>query len=156
MKKHKTIKRLVCLLLLISLGGVFLKGCVSSGNKIKAAEGEVVAAVKDLNTAEEDFRNDVKLFRKQSEQKISNNEVTIAGFNFKLANEMVSNKNVYQQKTNDLDNRNKDLKKRLNDYKGDEVITFAPFKKEFNKDMDALVKAIDAFAMQGKVYVTIQ
>ena len=148
-------KFFIYVLILFLVGAFILKTCSSNSIKIKAAESEVTKAVQNLNNAKDDFKNDVKEFRKVAEQRISNNEVSIAGFNFKLANDKVLNKVIYQQKTNDLDNRNKGMKQRLNDYKGENVITFEPFKTDFNKDMDAIVKAISDFALADKEYVKI-
>ena len=134
--------RIIYLSIFILIAAVIIKGCISPEGKVKAAEKKVVESLQDLNKARDNFADDVKKFRKEMEQKIVDNEMKIADFNFKIANEKLKDKLEYQEKTLALELRNKAMKKRMDDYKGNDIAVWESFKSEYNNDMNALQKSI--------------
>jgi len=134
--------RIIYLSVFIIIAAVILKSCNSPEGKVKAAESKVTESLQDLNKARDSYDDEVKKFRKEMEQKIADNEMKIADFNFKIANEKLKDKLEYEQKTNALELRNKTMKKKLDEYKGDNIAVWESFKSEYNNDMNELQKSI--------------
>ncbi len=117
---------------------LILSSCDTSVDNVKKAEVKVIESKQDLNKARDDFDKDVKEFRKEAEQKISNNELIIAGFKLKLTNKNTTNKLACHQKIKELEIRNNELKKRMNDYQPKVIDSWEPFKSRYTADIDNL------------------
>lgn len=110
----------------------------STSEKLEKAKDNSVEAQEDLNKANSDYLADVENYRKISSERIIANEKSIAEFNQRTSNEKAEAKLEYKKKIAELEKKNSDMKKRLDDYKADGKDKWQDFKTEFNHDMDEL------------------
>jgi chromosome segregation ATPase len=133
---------LVCLALVLLVAAAFLTSCNSPAQKLEAAQENVKDANKDLDKANEAYLKEIEDYRKESAAKISANDKSIAAFNARIENEKKEVRDEYKKKIAELEQKNTDVKKRLDGYKADGKDNWANFKQEFSRDMDALGKAL--------------
>jgi chromosome segregation ATPase len=149
-------KTILCLTVIIFIAGTVFTGCQSSARRVENAENKlddardkVVQAKQDLNEARQDSFTDYQQFRIDSENKIRAHEKSIADFKARIAKEKKENRDLYEKKLTVLEQKNTDLKKKLDEYKADGKENWVAFKTEFTKDMDALGKALKDFVDYG-------
>lgn len=139
--KHKIITLAITSFII----SIALVGCNSSAKKVENAEENREAAREDLAEANEAYLLEVEAFRKESADKIAENERSIAEFNARLVNEKAEAKAAYQKEIDELNRKNSDLKKKLDDYKANGKDQWNSFKNEFSRDMDDLGKSLRDF-----------
>ncbi|MFM2049235.1 MAG: hypothetical protein RI955_1783 [Bacteroidota bacterium] len=122
---------------IISLGLISI-GCNSSSQKVEDAQDNVIEANKDLEKANQDYLTDIENYKKESTEKIDANNKSINDFNARIANEKADAKIAYKNKIVALEQKNNDLKKRLDDYKAEGKDQWKEFKSDFNHDMNKL------------------
>ncbi len=132
--------------LLISSGLLF--ACTSSSNKVEnakenveEAKSDVNEANKELNEANADYVKDMEAYRLLNADRVAANEKSIADFKIRIEKEKRENRAEYNKKLAELEAKNSDMKKKLDDYKGEGKDGWDKFKAEFNRDMDELGQA---------------
>ena len=117
--------------------GSILSSCQSSTNKVESKEDnllkekeDVVEAKQDLNEA---IRDSIRQFKLDAITKINENNRKIADYKEKVANGKPSEKN--SRIIADLEQRNKELQKRLDDFTDESSEKWSAFRREFNHDM---------------------
>ena len=83
-----------------------------------------------------------------AEEKIDANEKSIAEFKARIAKEKRENRAKYEKKLAGLEQKNSDMKKKLDEYKEDGKEKWTSFKNEFSHDMDELGKALKGFTVK--------
>ena len=133
------------------LAGGILTGCSTSAEKVENAKEDVAVANKDLNKANEEYLADLENYRKEAAAKIAANNKSIAEFNARIENKKEVAEADYKKKVAELEQKNTDIKKRLDDYKADGKTNWEAFKLEFSRDMEELGKAFkDLTVKNGK------
>lgn len=117
-------------------------GCSSPAEKVENAQDQVVEANNNLDTAIKNYQADLNAYRIETVNRIAANELAIAKFNVKIANEKKEAKADYLKKIAVLEKRNADMKVKLQDYKDDGGSKWKTFKLEFGKEMDDLGESI--------------
>jgi hypothetical protein len=117
-------------------------GCSSSAEKVENAQEQVVEANNNLDTAIKNYQADMNAYRIETANRIAANELAIAKFNVKIANEKTEAKADYLKKIAALEKRNAEMKVKLQDYKDDGDSKWKTFKVEFSKEMDDLGESI--------------
>ena len=125
-------------------------GCSSPSEKVEKAQDQVVEANNNLDTAIKNYQADINAYRIETANRIAANELAIAKFNVKIANEKKEAKADYLKKIAALEKRNADMKIKLADYKEDGDDKWKTFKAEFNKEMDDLGKSIKDLVTKDK------
>jgi hypothetical protein len=125
-------------------------GCSSPSEKVEKAQDQVVEANNNLDTAIKNYQADINAYRIETANRIAANELAIAKFNVKIANEKKEAKADYLKKIAALEKRNADMKIKLADYKEDGDDKWKTFKAEFNKEMDDLGKSIKDLTTKDK------
>lgn len=133
---------LVCIAFVLLIAVALLTSCSSPSQKLEAAQENVTDANNDLDKANEAYMNEIEEYRKESAAKIDANNKSIAAFNARIENEKKEVKDEYKKKIAELEQKNTDVKKRLDGYKADGKDNWTNFKVEFSRDMDALGKAL--------------
>lgn len=106
---------------------------------------------KQVNEYPTDTISDYQQFKYDSESKFVENEKSIADLKTKQLNLSEKENEAYQKKVSDTDRKNKDLKKKLADYKkDDDNEKWESFKKEFKHDMDELGTDLKDFFSKDK------
>ena len=85
---------------------------------------------------------DIQNYKKVNEDRIASNNQLIADFKSRIANEKKAVKDEYNKKIAELEQKNADTQKKLNEYKADSKEKWEMFKSEFNRDMDELGTAL--------------
>ncbi len=124
--------------------------CGSSELKVEKAEKNLDKAQKDLEQANQDYVNDIENYRKITADRIEENNKSIADFNARKDEDKKKIKADYQIQMKELEDRNNDLKKSMDDYKANGKEGWELFKKQFSSDMDDLGASIKSFFVSEK------
>jgi phosphoenolpyruvate-protein kinase (PTS system EI component) len=134
-------KSILTLATITCLASGLLTSCNTPAEKVADAQNTVDAANQDLDQANREYLADVETYRKEASEKIAANEKSIAEFNARMANEKSEAKAAYQEKINAIEQKNSDMKKKMDEYKAEGKDQWEKFKLEFSRDMDELGNA---------------
>jgi tRNA G10 N-methylase Trm11 len=132
---------------LLILGAILTK-CYSPSEKIENAQDNVLKANEELDKANQEYLADIENYKKEVAAKIEANNKSIAEFNARIANEKLTAKEDYQKKIIELDQKNTDMKKRLDEYKADGKDKWTLFKEDFNHELERLTQALKELAQR--------
>lgn len=116
--------------------------CSTPSEKVEKAESKVIEANNDLDSAIKDYQLDMNAYKIETANRINENQKSINDFNARIAKDKKEARDEYLTKIKVLENKNTDLKKRLDDYKAEGDEKWRKFKKEFNEEMEDLGKSI--------------
>jgi peptidyl-tRNA hydrolase len=149
-------KTMLILLTTIVTSGVVMMSCDSSevkakkaAEKVQVANAEAEKAALELKNAEQVLIDEYNQFKKESEAKIIAHNKSVAEFRKRVAKEKKENRAKYEAKLTELENKNSDLKKKLDGYKADGIEKWNQFKNEFNRDMEALGKSFSDLTVKN-------
>ncbi len=140
------------------MAGTVFSSCQSSTQKVDNAEAKVEEAKQDLKEVQQDAnaqavkaanREEWQLFKTESETKIRNNEAMIADIKVKKKGTGKTLDAVYTKNIETLEQRNKDLKNKIDSYDKNRS-DWEAFKREFNHDMDEFGKAFRDLTVNNK------
>jgi ethanolamine ammonia-lyase small subunit len=141
------------------MAGSVLVGCQSSTKKEEAAQENVQEAQEDLMDAQNEVAvqeqkaataEEWQDFKNKTNATIDANETRIAQFKVNMKSTGKSADAIYLKKIEALEQKNKDLKVRMNAYKNDTNSDWSSFKREFNHDMDELGTALKDLTVDNK------
>lgn len=121
--------------------GAMATSCNTSAEKVENAQENVAEANKDLDKANEEYLVDVEAYRKATADRIAANNQSIAEFNAKAEQQKKEDRAEYKRKVAELEQKNRDMQLKLDEYKVDGKDKWETFKTEFNHDMDELGNA---------------
>ncbi len=134
-------KLMMTLTVATMLIGTIITSCNTAAKDVEKSKDAVVKAADDLNKAQQAYLLDVQNYRKEIMIKIDDNKVTIANFKIRMKDEKDDIKSIYKNQIALLEQRNDDMKVKLDAYQVDKKDDWDKFKIEFNHDMDELGKA---------------
>lgn len=123
------------------LTGALLTGCNNPSEKVANAEDKLIEANKDLDKANAEYLAEMETYRKEAAAKIAANNESIAAFNARIETEKMEARADYQKKITALEQKNTDMKRRMDGYKAEGKDNWEKFKTEFNRDLEELGKA---------------
>jgi predicted PolB exonuclease-like 3'-5' exonuclease len=130
----------------VLLTGSMIISCEPSSSRVENAREDLKEATTDLKEAKKELvmalKDSMQQYRKDSQEMLSQYEKNLIEFRAKIASEKRENTAEYNQKMAVLEHRNKELKKKLDDFQDEGKDKWESFKAEFNNDMDELGKAI--------------
>jgi hypothetical protein len=124
---------------------LFILSCSSPAEKVENAEAGVQQANDDLDKAQEEYTADVKLFRQETDLIIAENEKEIAAINVKIKKNTSTKRAEYEKQITILEQKNKELKQQMDNYKADTNKDWQLFKTKFSKDLKELGLALKNF-----------
>ncbi|MBA3704367.1 MAG: peptidase M23, partial [Bacteroidetes bacterium] len=133
----------------VFITGAVFTSCSSPEKKVENAETGVLEANQDLDQANAEYLADVETYRKETAEKIAANNQSIAEFNARIENEKKEAKADYKKKIAELEQKNTDMQKRMDDYKVDGKDKWETFKAEFSHDMDQLGDAFKGLTVKN-------
>ncbi len=136
----KKIYSILIILMFVSIAAI--TSCKTPAQKVASAKKDVREANKDLDKAQEVYMAEVQAYRRETADRISANDRSIAEFRTRIENEREDVKADYRRRIAVLEQKNSDSKRRMDDYKADGREKWQNFKMEFNRDMDELGKAL--------------
>ena len=119
-----------------------ISGCNSPAEKVEHAKENLQEAKVELSDAQKDSVADFEVFMAESGQKINANEKAIQAYKESISKAKRQIKSEDQKVIDALEQKNIDLRKKMEDYKKNGKDEWAAFKTELNHDMDELGKAI--------------
>lgn len=137
-KMKKSILTLVASALIATAS---LTSCNTPAKKVENAEDDVKEANKDLDKANAEYLADIQSYRKEMADKIAANNQSIAEFNARINTKKREAAADYKVKIHELELKNSDMKKHMDEYKAEGKEKWEKFKTEFNHDMQELGKA---------------
>ncbi len=123
------------------ISGAISAGCTTSANRVKKAEKNVASANKDLDDANREYLADVEKYRKEAEGEIEANDRRITELKAEVKDQSEDARDAYKKQIDGLEQKNREMKKKINEYKADGKGRWEIFKSEFSHDMDALGRA---------------
>jgi hypothetical protein len=121
--------------------GAVLTSCNTPAEKVENAQENVIQANKDLDQANQEYLADIDNYRMETASRIAANEQTIAEVNAGMEHERKAVRAEHKKKIAELEQKNREMKKKLADYKAEGKEKWEIFKAEFSHDMDELGKA---------------
>jgi predicted RNase H-like HicB family nuclease len=126
--------------------GTMLTGCQTSNKNVEKARDNMEEAKDKVTEAKKDIdqalKESIQQFKKESQERISNNEKIIAEFKAKIEKEGKMAKAKYEKKVAELEQKNREMKMRLDKFEDNKQDKWDSFKTEFNHDMDQLGKSL--------------
>ena len=134
----------------IILVGATITSCTSTpAEKVSNAQKEVTQATKDLEAANKAYLADIETYRKEAADKVMANDKAIADFKARIETQKQSAKGTYQKQIMELERKNTDMKKKMDDYKVDTKEKWEAFKSEFSHDMEDLGNAFKGLTVKS-------
>lgn len=135
-------KKIITVLIASSfLTAPVLLSCNTPAEKVENAQNKVKSANEDLDSANQEYMADIESYKQETADKIAANEKSIAAFYVRIANEKADAKADYQKKIADLEQKNSDMKMKMDNYQAQGKENWESFKTEFNHDMQELGEA---------------
>jgi hypothetical protein len=125
------------------IAGILSAGCgKTSEQKIEIVKENARDAQRSWQEAQTDYSSDWKTFLHDSDQAIDANEKRISAFKKEMekAGSKVSAK--YSKDVMALEQKNRDMKKKLKEYKDEGPMKWEEFKTNFKHDMDGMEKTM--------------
>jgi predicted nucleic acid-binding Zn-ribbon protein len=125
------------------MAGTLVTGCgKTTEQKVQNARENVGDAKQDLKDAQTTYLAEWQTFKRESEQTIAANEKRIDRFKEKMDKAGPKVKAKYSKDVAVLEQRNRDLKKKLEEYKDEGQSKWEEFKTNFKHDMDGVGKTM--------------
>jgi len=131
-------KYFVFAVILLITGSVFV-GCNNDRDKDKE---NVEKANQDMIDAQVQFEKEWQQFKSDAELKIDANQNKIDDFKVAMKTTSTKFRAKYENEVLTLEQKNIELKKKLNEFKYERKENWEEFKKEFNNDMDSVGNAL--------------
>lgn len=129
--------------------GSIATSCNTPAEKVEKAQTNVQEANQDLEKANDAYKLEIESYRKETADKIAANDKSIADFNLRIENQKQDAKVEYKKQIAELEQKNSDMKKKMDDYKADSKVQWEIFKTEFSHDMDELGKAFKGLTIKN-------
>jgi hypothetical protein len=139
----KSILAIPAFVFIISL---FFTGCNTPAENVANAQKDVNEANSDLNKANNAYLAEVTAYKKEAADKIAANEQSIAEFKARKESERREAQLEYEKKINALEQKNSDMKKKIDEYQVEGKDKWETFKTDFSHGMDELGKAFTSIA----------
>ena len=140
-KPIKMRKSILALAAFALMAGAMSTSCNSSSQKVDDAQNSVKEARQDLDAANKEYLAEIENFRVEMAARIDANDKRIAELKANLVHEKKEARADYKKRIDALEQKNRDLKKEMDEYKATGRENWEIFKTEFNHDMDQLGQA---------------
>ena len=142
-------KYFIAAVILLFAGSVF-NGCDNKQKNVEDAKDNVTEAKQELKDAQAQYENEWKQFKSDVELKINANEKRIAEFKAGIKTASGKFRAKYEKEIVVLEQKNTDLRKKLNEYKFDGKDNWEVFKDDFNREVnDIMVGLNDIFSKKN-------
>ncbi len=124
---------------LLLIAGALLTGCEKTREN---ANEKVKQANQDMADAQAQYDKEWQQFKSDTELKIDANQKQIDDFKAAMKTTSKKFKSKYKNEVLTLEQKNIELRKKLNDYKFDGKDNWEKFKQDFNNNMDSVGNAL--------------
>ena len=112
--------------------------CSGPEKKMETARENVVDASNNLEEAKKEYIADVERYRISTNERIAANDKLLADLKAAVGKDKLKAKKEYSDRIFELEKKNAEMKKKMNEYKAEEQDKWENFKTEFNHDLDGL------------------
>jgi hypothetical protein len=144
-KKYKSSPGAAFFIIAVICSVLIIPSCNSPAEKVKMANENVTQANKELVEAQEEYAVDIENYRIEARNRIETNNKRIREYKARIENEKKEARDYYKKRIADLEQKNTDMEKRMDDYKADTKEGWEIFKSQFKKDIDELEMALKNF-----------
>lgn len=140
--------------------GAVLVGCQSSAKKEETAQENLQKAKENLEQVQNDtaladqkkaaIAEEWQIFKNETEATINENGIYIADLKVKMKKTGKAIDSLYSKKIDLLEQKNKDIKIRIETYKNDKNSDWESFKREYKHDMDELGQTLKDITVDNK------
>jgi F0F1-type ATP synthase membrane subunit b/b' len=123
------------------LVGISMTSCDNKAQNVADAEKNVKEATISLDKANKEQEAEIEKFKKEAADKIAANEKSIAQFKARKEADRKVAEADYNKEVLRLEQKNSDMKKKMDDYKFESVEKWEIFKSDFGHGMEELGKA---------------
>lgn len=140
---------MITLAITVFMAGSMITGCQSSSEKVKDAQDKVQAANEKVAAAQRELdqaiKDSIQAFKNEYEQIITYNDKKIAAFRVRINNEKKENRARYEQKLAELEQQNREMRKRLEAFNEEQKENWESLRLKFKHDMEEQGKAFRDF-----------
>jgi phosphoenolpyruvate-protein kinase (PTS system EI component) len=122
-------------------GALILTSCNSASDKVVIAQENVAEANSDLDQANKEYLADVENYRNETAARIAANDESVREFNARIEKDKKAANADYKKRMAVLQQKNIDMKLRMDNYREEGKDKWIIFKTEFSHDMDEMGKA---------------
>lgn len=134
----------------LMLATVSITANAQQDKKSEKARKDMAEAKEDLRLAKIDSVEDYNKFKVDADAKIAQNQIKIKELKEQKVSDNADIKEKYQKKIFALEQKNNDLKKKIEESDKTKSSMWSSFKKEFNHDMEELGKAFKDIGVDNK------
>ena len=134
----------------ILLASAIFISCDTGAEKVDNAKNKAVEADENFNKVNEEYLADIENFKKETVAKIDANNVMIADFKAKTAYAKKEAKAYYDEQIAILQQKNIEMKAKLDAYEETGKDNWETFKAEFSRDMNDLGEAFKNFTIKNE------
>lgn len=151
-------KSILPLVIAAFLIGSIVTSCKPNTEKEQAAQDNVDSAKVAVTEAEDDLDEAKRVataeewqeFKDATNVKIEENNAKITELKLKIKKTGKDIDKAYQKNIDTIEQKNKNLKAKMDSYKNDVNSDWQSFKREFNHDMDELGQSLKNFTVNNK------
>jgi hypothetical protein len=132
------------------LTGAIFTSCDFATEKINNVKNSASEANEDFSNAKEEYLVDIENFKAETATKIEANNQKIEALNVRIEYAKKDVKAYSQEQINILEQKNSEMKIKLDEYKEDGKDNWEIFKTEFSSDMDDLGEAFKNFTVKNE------
>jgi hypothetical protein len=144
-------KTMIILSSAILMNGAVFTSCSNPAQKVENEKENLEDANKALEKANLEYDADLATFKKENAERILANDKSIAEFKARIAIQKKDAKAEYSERINELEKKNSDFKKKLDEYQETSKDKWVAFKAEFSRDMDELGNALKDLTIKNSI-----
>ncbi|MCF8254194.1 MAG: hypothetical protein K9H61_08060 [Bacteroidia bacterium] len=126
-----------------------IMACNSPAQKVENAKDKLSDAREELSQAQKDSVADYENFKMVSESRIAKNEELIQAYKQSMKDAKKEWKSSDQKIVDELEQKNINMRKKMEEYRNEGRDKWQDFKTEFNHDMDELGNAINDLTIKN-------
>lgn len=119
-----------------------LTSCDNTAQNVTDAKSDVKEAKLNLDKANTKYEEEIEQFKKEAADKIAANEKSLAEFKARKEADKKAIEADYNKKTDAIEQKNSDLKKKMDDFKFEGAEKWELFKADFNDSVNELGNAL--------------
>ncbi len=132
------------------LAGSMLSSCNSAEQKVENAEENLEEAKENLKEEKLDSIEDYRAYRLEVEQKIANNEARIIELRAEMKTVKKEDHEAYKHTIDRMEEKNMELKRKINEYDKTNKEKWEEFKAELNADLKGIGESLKDLGRDNK------
>ena len=138
-------KKSLFLITTMALSFAFFVQSCDRPDQMERAQTDVIEAERDLSQAQTEVEADVRIYRQEVANDIRENNLAIADIKTRLQDEDAETRAAHQTRIAELERKNNDLKRQMDNYSVTNRDHWENFKDQFSNNMDDLGNSLDDF-----------